>query len=270
MAEKGQAKSLLEYVGQTFDKVLTHQKKIQNFVNGTKLFKENALKTPLSLAKLVSNNSVLKNAYTDALINLSPNKINLKANTISQFLPQDANPLTLDNSISSLALSLNNPYALAEQATKFLLKEADKIGYIQNDENAFLLLLNDLKDLYTGQSFADSVNEARKKKIDTLINYFSNFNETGELSLDEKKCLVYRNLQTNVKFSVYVDFFIKYPQDTRSKVIPMYFQEIFLDKILNSQVKFTPTIRHLSGLKIKNGRRKKRHTPSKQINKSGF
>lgn len=264
MDEAGRARKFLEHSGQTFDKVLTNQRKIQNFVNGTKLFEENVLKTPLSLLKLALNNSVLKNPYTETLTNLSPSKINLKANTISRFSPQNANPLLDNSAVLNLALSLNNPYALAEQATKFSLKEADKVGHIKNNENDFLLLLNDLKDLYTGQSFAESVNDARKKKIDTLINYFSNFNETGELSLDEKKCLVYRNLQTNVKFSTYVDYFIKHPQDLRSKVVPMYFQEIFLDKILNSQVKFTPTIRHLSGLNVKNGRRKKRHTHSKK------
>ena len=74
------------------------------------------------------------------------------------------------------------------------------------------------------------------------MEYFSKHNTQNDLKLDGKGCLVYRNLSTNTKFALYVDYFIKYPNEVRSTSLPLYFRELFLDKILNSQDKFTPVL----------------------------
>ena len=242
--QRGVTRSILNHAGLTFDKNLICQKKQVNFVNGSNLFKED--KQPQSLAKLAFTYPALietpGNAYIDSLTNL------------------------------------NTMLLISEATTLAKQKEADKNAYIDNNENAFLLLLNDLKHLYTGPSFTDRTNKSRMKKINLLIDWFSKFNNENELKLDEKNCLVYRNLQTNVKFSVYVDYFIKYPQELRSKSVPMYFQELFLDKILKSQVKFTPTVQYLSGKIMRKHRKKKRQTlhrnsitsPYSKTNKTGY
>ena len=254
--------SILNHTGLTFDKNLICQKRQVNFVNGSNLFKED--KQPQSLAKLAFTYPALietpGNAYIDSLTSLNTNKMNLKSNIISSFSPLENAPHTFTDALSALGISLNNPYLISEATTHAKQKEADKNAYIDNNDNAFLLLLNDLKHLYTGPSFTDRTNKSRMKKIDLLIDWFSKFNNENELKLDEKNCLVYRNLQTNVKFSVYVDYFIKYPQELRSKSVPMYFQELFLDKILKSQVKFTPTVQYLSGKIMRKHRKKKRQT----------
>ena len=121
----------------------------------------------------------------------------------------------------------------------------------------FLTLLNDLKTLYVGPSFTDRVNESRSKKLNVLINYFSKANTQNDLKLDTKGCLIYRNLNTNTKFALYVDYFIKYPNEVRSTSLPIYFRELFLDKILNSQDKFTPILHFKPHLKKRRRKRKR-------------
>ena len=59
------------------------------------------------------------------------------------------------------------------------------------------------------------------------------------------------NLSTNTKFALYVDYFVKYPNEARSKSLPLYFRELFLDKILNSQSNFSPTLHYTRSKKIK-------------------
>ena len=142
-----------------------------------------------------------------------------------------------------MALSLNNPYFYNLQG---IIHDKTEIGQKADDtdlENVkFLTLLNDLKTLYIGPSFSDRVNESRSKKLNALMEYFSKHNTQNDLKLDGKGCLVYRNLSTNTKFAIYVDYFIKYPNEVRSTSLPLYFRELFLDKILNSQDKFTPVL----------------------------
>ena len=129
---------------------------------------------------------------------------------------------------------------------------------IDSENVKFLTLLNDLKTLYVGPSFTDRVNESRIKKLNVLMNYFSKDNTQNDLKLDTKGCLIYRNLNTNTKFDLYVDYFIKYPNEVRSTSLPIYFRELFLDKILKSQDKFTPVLHFKPYLKKKKKPKKNR------------
>ena len=89
------------------------------------------------------------------------------------------------------------------------------------------------------------------------MNCFSKANTQNDLKLDTKGCLIYRNLNTNTKFALYVDYFIKYPNEVRSTSHPIYFRELFLDKILNSQDKFTPIL-HFKPRRLKKKKKKRK------------
>ena len=263
------AKVILSQPGLSLDKNLINQNIYQNYINATTLFKRDTLYVPHSTRKLVEDYPSLRkpsNAYTDTLISLDPNKINLISNTLSSFSPLQNTPSVNIAPQSNLALSLNNPYFYTLQETAFRQNEitsSHNATTNEGRENAEVLtLLNDLKSLYTGSSLPDKINQNRTEKLNILFDYFAKSNEDTELKLDEKRCLVYRNLQTNVKFAVYVDVFVKYPQESRPKSLPLYFQEIFLDKILKSQIKFKPTIRYTSVRKIKNIKKAKRNSYS--------
>ena len=161
-----------------------------------------------------------------------------------------------------MGISMNNPYFYNFQET---VRNQNEIGHgsvnFESDDGEnikFLTLLNDLKTLYTGPSFTDKINESRSKKLDTLIDYFSNSNDENDLRLDKKGCLVYKNLSTNTKFAVYVDYFLKYPNEVQSKSRPLYFDELFLDKISKTQTKFNPTVRHESSRTAKRRKNEKR------------
>ena len=253
MEERESAKLILSHAGLTFNKDLIQQNFLQNYVNGSYLFKRNKLNIPKPTHELVKDYPTLRklsNPYIDSLIKLNPNKINLKANPIPLPESQPKTPPFVNISkLSNLALSLNNPYFYNQQETFYKQNEINSNSFnIPNEKDVentiFLILLNDLKTLYVGPSFTDKINESRSNKINMLIDYFSNMNEENDLKLDDKGCLVYKNLSTNTKFAVYVDYFIKYPTEIRSKSLPLYFRELFLDKILNSQAKFSPTIHY--------------------------
>ena len=109
------------------------------------------------------------------------------------------------------------------------------------------------------------LDNAARATIDILIDYFSNSNDENDLRLDKKGCLVYKNLATNTKFAVYVDYFLKYPVQSKSR--PLYFDELFLDKISKSQTKFDPTIRHESSRTAK--RRKTRNKKNESSKRYG-
>ena len=159
-------------------------------------------------------------------------------------------------------MSLNNPYFYNLQGIIHNKGEIKAFDMSSDDdidaENVkFLTLLNDLKTLYVGPSFTDRVNESRSKKLNVLMNYFSKDNIQNDLKLDTKGCLIYRNLNTNTKFALYVDYFIKYPNEVRSTSLPIYFRELFLDKILNSQDKFTPIL-HFKPRRLKKKKKKRK------------
>lgn len=249
MEERVIARILLSHSGLTFDKSLINQSSFQNRVNGNNLYSENALSLPnhtQDLTKGYPTATRFESPYTDSLIKLNPNKVNF---TSSPFQGEQQNPIAKFSKLSNLALSLNNPYFYNLQG---IIHDKTEIGQkaltMSSDDDTdsenvkFLTLLNDLKTLYIGPSFSDRVNESRSKKLNILMEYFSKHNTQNDLKLDGKGCLVYRNLSTNTKFAIYVDYFIKYPNEVRSTSLPLYFRELFLDKILNSQDKFTPVL----------------------------
>lgn len=237
------------------------QNSVQNYVNNSNLYKKPEL-VAASQTDAVKEFDLTntENAYTDSLSVLDTNKVNLKANTELSFLPQQNKTAVLDD-MPALALCMNNPYLMTMQTTRSMQETSSKDSHVENgnDNNDFLTILNDLKYLYT--SSASQKSNVRSKKLDVLINFFSKFNKDNELQLDDKKCLTYRNINTAVKFSVYVDCFVKYPEETRSKTtFPTYFQELFLDKILNSQSRFSPAVYQPSSI----GKRQKKKKTKKQ------
>ena len=266
MEEKEVARTILSHRGLTFDKSLIHQDSSQNFINGLDLFKRNALNLPSKaiheLAKGYPTLGRPSSPYTDSLTNLDSSKTDLKFNTTSSFEPTRDNAFSHLSRLSNLGISMNNPYFYNFQET---VRNQNEIGHgsvnFESDDGEnikFLTLLNDLKTLYTGPSFTDKINESRSKKLDTLIDYFSNSNDENDLRLDKKGCLVYKNLSTNTKFAVYVDYFLKYPNEVQSKSRPLYFDELFLDKISKTQTKFNPTVRHESSRTAKRRKNEKR------------
>ena len=275
MEERVHAKLMLNHAGSTFNNDLIQQSSIQNYCNSKKLFEKNTLYQPPSTQRLVKDYPTLRNpsnVYTDSVINLNANKLNLKSNVISSFASsQNVTSVKLENS-SNLALSLNNPYFYNLQEMVYRQNEVNSniFNSAKEDDGGdnikILMLLNDLKSLYTSSSLPNKVKQARTHKLNILFNYFSNFNDGNELKLDEKECLVYRNLRTNVKFSVYVDLFVKYPQENRPRSLPLYFSELFLDKILKSQVKFTPIVRY-TPIRTSRKKMKMHHTRNRRKNK---
>lgn len=241
--------------------VSERQNDVQNYVNNSNLYKKPELAAaPQTDAVKEFDLTNTENAYTDSLSVLDTNKVNLKANTELSFLPQQNKTAVLDD-MPALALCMNNPYLMTMQTTRSMQETSSKDSHVENgdDNNDFLTILNDLKYLYT--SSASQKSSVRSKKLDVLINFFSKFNKDNELQLDDKKCLTYRNINTAVKFSVYVDCFVKYPEETRSKTtFPTYFQELFLDKILNSQSRFSPAVYQPSSI----GKRQKKKKTKKQ------
>ena len=263
MEERAIARILLSHSGLSFDKSLINQRSSQNRVNGLNLYSKNALSIPNYTQDLTKGYPTPRRSgspYTDSLIELNPNKVNF---TSSPFQGKQQNLITNFSKLSNLALSLNNPYFYNLQEIIHDKTEiSHKVPTMSSDtdvENVkFLTLLNDLKTLYIGPSFTDRVNESRSKKLNALMEYFSKHNTQNDLKLDDKGCLVYRNLSTNTKFALYVDYFIKYPNEVRSTSLPIYFRELFLDKILNSQDKFTPTLHFKPYQHSKKKRKRKR------------
>ena len=273
MEEKEVARKILSHRGLTFDKGLLHQDSRQNSANSLDLFKRSTLNIPTkTIHKLVKDYPTLRrfsSPYTDSLIDLDSSKTDLKFNTTLSFEPQQNNTSLHLSKLTNLGISLNNPYFYNLQETTYNQNKinhgAVNFGSDDGENIKFLTLLNDLKTLYTGPSFTDRVNESRSRKLDILIDYFTNSNDENDLRLDEKGCLVYRNLSTNTKFALYVDYFIKYPNEVQYKSRPLYFNELFLDKISKSQTKFNPTIHHKS-MKTVNRRRKVRNKKEYSVN----
>lgn len=248
MEEREVAKEILSHGGLTFDKSLIRQNTIQNYINASNFFKKYRLNSPRTLDDLVKGYPTLRrfsDPYTDSITKLNPAKTNLKLNSLSSFYPLQNSPTFNLSKLSYLGLSLNNPYFHTMRETNLNQKSIilDEPNLNDNTENSkFLIILNDLKSLYTGSSFTEKTNKSRSEKLGVLMDYFSHSNEENDLRLDSKGCLVYKNLSTNTKFAIYVDYFLKYPNEVQSKSFPLYFRELFLDKISNSQVKFHPTI----------------------------
>ena len=80
MEERVIARILLSHSGLTFDKSLINQSSFQNRVNGNNLYSENALSLPnhtQDLTKGYPTATRFESPYTDSLIKLNPNKVNL-------------------------------------------------------------------------------------------------------------------------------------------------------------------------------------------------
>jgi hypothetical protein len=226
----------LKKAGFSLNKEINNQRALQNFQNNYELYKNTEHFIPHSFWNSNPPQEINKNPYVSSMIDLDFNNVNIKSN-ITSTLQQQQQQQDLDNntSMTTLALSTNNPYILFDSKKK------------NDDENQFLNILIDLKQVYLNDSFSTNVNESRNKMLNILINFFFKYNGNNDYWLDGKQCLCYRNLHTGVKFQLYVDYFVKQYDPSRSKSQPpMYFNELFKGIILNSQTKFSPTVQHSS------------------------
>ena len=260
----------MKKAGFSLNKEINNQRALQNFQNNYELYKNTEHFIPHSFWNLNPTQEIKKNAYVSSMIDLDFNNVNLKSNTTST-LPQQEQDLDNNASMTALALSMNNPYILfdSNQTSQSKNPTQHQQFYEENDyENQFLNILNDLKHLYINDSFSSNVKESRNKMLNILINFFYKYNSNNDYWLDGKQCLCYRKLHTGVKFQLYVDYFVKQYDPSRSKSQPpMYYNELFMGIILNSQTKFSPTVQQSSkftkNLK-KMSRNRKRKTDESQ------
>ena len=248
----------MKKAGFSLNKEINNQRALQNFQNNYELYKNTEHFSPHSFWNSKHPQESNKNAYVSSMIDLDFNNVNIKPNITStlqqqQQQQQQQQEQDLDNntSMTTLALSTNNPYILfdSNQTSQQSKNPTNhQQSYEENDyENQFLNILIDLKQLYLNDSFSSNVNESRNKMLNILIDFFYKHNANNDYWLDDKQCLCFRNLRTGVKFQLYVDYFVKQYDPSRSKSRPpMYFNELFKGMILNSQTKFSPTVQHSS------------------------
>ena len=113
-------------------------------------------------------------------------------------------------------------------------------------ENAKIItLINEFKTLYVGDSFTPKQNKQRIEKLALLFKYFSNHNNNQDWHLDEKGYLLYKNIKTMNRFVTYIDLFLKYPEEIpQGTKLPIFFQELFLNRIMSDYSKFSPTVHY--------------------------
>jgi hypothetical protein len=229
----------MEKIGFSLNDKINKQRSSENFQNNNMLYQNAERSIPHPFWNSNPNQDTNKNAYVSSMIDFDFNKVNLQSRLTSKLPQQEhGNP-----NMTALALSMNNPYMLIESNQESSLDQQSD----SNDENQFLSILIDLQQLYTNDSFSNNVKNSRNKMLNILINFFDKYNANNDYWLDDKQCLCYRKLHTGVKFQLYVDYFVKQYDPSRSKSNPpMYFNELFMGIIFNSQTKFSPTIQHSS------------------------
>ena len=267
--------------GLTLNNNLIKQNFHQNFINAKQLFgsKDNELHTLHSSQNVTDNFELFRKpigAYTQSLFDVIPNKVNLKLNTLSSFSPIQHTQHVTATPHSDLATALNNPYLYNETilSQNEFNSSSTHFAHKENENTGFLPILNDMKQLYTSPSLSKQVNENRSEKLNLLSNYFAN--SEHDMKLDDKDHLIYKTLKTNTKFATYVDAFIKRNEKNSQKLLPIYFKEIFVDKILKSQdSRFNPSIsldasnnRLTKEIELaKKAKRKNKHRSTKHIKK---
>ena len=246
----------------------------ENKKNVTYLFTNNAFKHPQSSYIHDGLQERFSNPYVDTLTSLDPNKVSLKHNVIIPFLEQQKVPVNLLN-LRQLATVMNNPYLAAQEDVTKQIELTSSYLYEKNEavgENAKILtLINEFKTLYVGDSFTPKQNKQRIEKLTLLLRYFSNHNNNQDWHLDEKGYLLYKNIKTMNRFVTYIDLFLKYPEEIpHGTKLPIFFQELFLNRIMSDHSKFSPTVHYTPdyhGKKFKNSTKKKDDKILKVYNK---
>ena len=229
--------------------VLSKSSKIEeNKKNVTYLFTNNAFKHPQSSYIHDGLQERFSNPYVDTLTSLDPNKVSLKHNVIIPFLEQQKVPVNLLN-LRQLATVMNNPYLAAQDDVAKQIELTSSYLYEKNEtvrENAKIItLINEFKTLYVGDSFTPKQNKQRIEKLALLLKYFSKHNNNQNWHLDEKGYLLYKNIKTMNRFVTYIDLFLKYPEEIpQGTKLPIFFQELFLDRIMSDYSKFSPTVHY--------------------------
>ena len=156
---------------------------------------------------------------------LNPIKYNVLEKFVDSALNSKANLVNSDMNVA-----LENPYkdSLRQNSSNF------------NSEQEFaniLSVLKSLKSVYLVKSSnSKEQNASRMKKFNILNNFFLKPKDGNEWYLDSAGYLVFNNLHTGVKFSRYIDYFMKYPNDvSKTTPMPIYFEELFLNKILHQK-----------------------------------
>ena len=135
---------LITSTGMTFDKKLIDQNFQLNYLNTLNLF--NTLPTIHKAYDQLTDGyqtpTKFSSPYINSLIDLGISKKDI--NIISSFQSQENTTHHFTNTLSKLAVCLNNPYLLTEQQTEPMQHEENSYEDDSN-KNGFLLILNDLR-----------------------------------------------------------------------------------------------------------------------------
>lgn len=189
----------------------------------------NTFKQIHSLPVMIFQTMIAKNqTQSDSYIDMDLNR----ANPVNyHILDKFAN--TASNSNANLVNSemnraLENPYKDSPRQ--------NSSNFNSNEEfNNILSVLNALKSVYLNSaSNSKERNADRIRKFKILNNFF--LKDGNEWLIDPTGYLVFNNLHTGVKFSRYIDYFLKYPNEiVKNTPMPIYFEELFLTKILHQK-----------------------------------
>ncbi|MCH2406051.1 MAG: hypothetical protein MK200_07650, partial [Nitrosopumilus sp.] len=161
-----------------------------------------------------------------------------KLSRVSQITNDEFDDQFLANRIhEELNSVLNNPYLETIDIAK---EKLDQESHTEGTNKAAILtFLKNLRSLYVNSSQAEEINEERKEKFRQLVNYFSKTSD--DWSLDSRGNVVFNGILTNVRFGMYVDYYLKRTVDRVSVQKPLYFDELFTTRIGGTQ-RFTPLL----------------------------
>ena len=190
--------------------------------------------------------------YLDSLAALDT-KVALESNTRFSFENQRNAPEKTLDLTSTANLILNDPYFDINDTIKSQNEISNgDIGENEEAKQRFLAYINDLKSLYLDETLNDKQLENRSRKFKLMENFFSNENFEQYWHLDDKDCLMYKSIKTMVKFSYYIDLFLKYPNEISKGIkYPIFFKELFLGKILSNKERFSPVFHQAPSVKRK-------------------
>ena len=203
------------------------------------LFENNVLGFPIDpkILREVDVTDHSQGLYNDLMSIPSTEKSDLKSNVVASFANYENIPTNVISLSNAASLILNDPHIAVYESLEKQMKIQGSSGIHEmehkaDEKNKILMLINDFKQLYTGKSFSSKTNNDRIKKFQLLENYFSG-EKNPDWQLDDKGFLIYRSIKTLVKFSSYLDYFLKYPSDIEKGLKPpIFFEELFVKKIL--------------------------------------
>ena len=226
--------------------IYLHQKNVDQRDVGEKF--GNIYQTP----KIFYTDDFASNTTSPELFNyMDLHKIpSVNRNILDRFNKQTENNVNLINSEFNNAL--NNPYLESQQIASQNFKTTDR--QVEISKLHILSMLRGLKSVYISNNFPKNQNIERLKKFNLLIKFFSNISKST-WQIDSKGILIYKSLNTGIKFSKYIDYFIKF-NEKQSYQPPIYFSELFVGKILRGRSQMEPLLqRNADNIKSESGGR---------------